>query len=371
MVIVIKFFDCFSGIGGFRSGLEQAGGFECVGFCEIDRHAAAAYKAIYNTEKEAYYSDITTIDTAGIPDFDLLVGGLPCQPYSVASANRRGLDDPRGALFFEFARIIREKRPAAFFVENVPFLLSHNSGETFEKILGTFSELGYYVEWMVYNSSAFGLPQSRRRLYIVGYTDAKCAGKIFPVDCGAEKAPKELIGGMQGQRVYDVSGSAVTICACGHSDVRRPCRTLVTASQHPVASAGGWGGKTGLYFIDLNPNPQITEKARCLIARYDSGISNHKGVNSGVFIEGNDPKAISFYDKDGNYRVGRIRKLMPCESWMLQGFSREQFDKAAELGMSDGHLYRLAGNAVSVPVIKAIGKKIRDVIFSGGDDKIA
>ena len=345
MIIAIKFFDCFSGIGGFRSGLEQAGGFECVGFCEIDHHASAAYKAIYNTEKEVYYNDISRIDTAEMPDFDLLVGGLPCQPYSVASANRRGLDDPRGALFFEFARIIREKRPAAFFVENVPFLLSHNSGKTFEKILGTFSKLGYYVEWMVYNSSAFGLPQSRRRLYIVGYTDEKCAGKIFPVDCGAEKAPKELIGGMQGQRVYDVSGSAVTQCA----------------------STGGWGGKTGLYFIDLNPNPQLTEKARCLIARYDSGISNHKGVNSGVFIEGDNPKAISFYDKDGNYRVGRIRKLMPCESWMLQGFSREQFDKAAALGMSDGHLYRLAGNAVSVPVIKAIGKKIRDIIFDGGE----
>lgn len=105
-----------------------------------------AYKAIYNTEKEAYYSDITTIDTAGMPDFDLLVGGLPCQPYSVASSNRRGLDDSRGALFFEFARIIGEKQPAAFFVENVPFLLSHNSGETFEKILGTFSELGYCTE---------------------------------------------------------------------------------------------------------------------------------------------------------------------------------------------------------------------------------
>lgn len=146
MIIATRFFDMFAGIGGFRSGLEQAGGFKCVGFCEIDHHASAAYKAIYNTEKEAYYSDITKIDTAGMPDFDLLVGGLPCQPYSVASANRRGLDDPRGALFFEFARIIGEKRPAAFFVENVPFLLSHNSGKTFEKILGTFSELGYCAE---------------------------------------------------------------------------------------------------------------------------------------------------------------------------------------------------------------------------------
>ena len=328
--------------------MEQAGGYECVGFCEIDKYASAAYKAMYDTEKEAYYSDITKIDTAGMPDFDLLTGGFPCQSYSVCGYGR-GFDDPRGALFFELARIVKEKRPAAFLFENVPRLISHDSFRTFQTVLCTLSELGYCLEWMVHNSARFGVPQSRKRVYIVGHCRPECAGRIFPVDCGAEKAPKELIGGMQGQRVYDVRGSAVTQCA----------------------SAGGWGGKTGLYFIDLNPNPQLTEKARCLIARYDSGISNHKGVNSGVFIEGDDPKAISFYDKDGNYRVGRIRKLIPCESWTLQGFSREQFDKVAALGMSDGHLYCLAGNAVSVPVIKAIGKKIRDIIFSEGDDKIA
>ena len=327
--------------------MEQAGGYECVGFCEIDKYASAAYKAMYDTEKEAYYSDITKIDTAGMPDFDLLTGGFPCQSYSVCGYGR-GFDDPRGALFFELARIVKEKRPAAFLFENVPRLISHDSFRTFQTVLCTLSELGYCLEWMVHNSARFGVPQSRKRVYIVGHCRPECAGRIFPVDCGAEKAPKELIGGMQGQRVYDISGSAITQCA----------------------SAGGWGGKTGLYFIDLNPNPQLTEKARCLIARYDSGISNHKGVNSGVFIEGDNPKAISFYDKDGNYRVGRIRKLMPCESWMLQGFSREQFDKAAALGMSDGHLYRLAGNAVSVPVIKAICKKIRDIIFDEGE-KIA
>lgn len=79
--IAIKFFDCFAGIGGFRSGLEQAGGFECIGFCEIDKHAAAAYRAMYDTEGEIFYDDITRIDTARMPDFDLFVGGFPCQAY--------------------------------------------------------------------------------------------------------------------------------------------------------------------------------------------------------------------------------------------------------------------------------------------------
>ena len=201
-------------------------------------------------------------------------------------------------------------------------------------------------------------------LAVKRFSDTVC---VFLVPFG--RLGKLLVGG--GRRNIGACLIAPREINVLSDDLRSCCRTLATASQHPVASAGGWGGKTGLYFIDLNSNPQLTEKARCLIARYDSGISNHKGVNSGVFIEGDDPKAISFYDKDGNYRVGRIRKLMPCESWMLQGFSREQFDKAAALGTSDGHLYRLAGNAVSVPVIKAIGKKIGDAIFSEGDDKIA
>ena len=149
MVIAIKFFDCFSGIGGFRSGLEQAGGFECVGFCEIDHHASAAYKAIYNTEKEVYYNDISRIDTAGMPDFDLLVGGLPCQPYSVASANRRGLDDPRGTLFFEFARIIGEKRPAAFSSKMYPFSYHITPAKRLRKSSARFWSWGIALRWII------------------------------------------------------------------------------------------------------------------------------------------------------------------------------------------------------------------------------
>jgi len=103
-----------------------------------------------------------------MPDFDLFVGGFPCQSFSCCGFGR-GFDDPRGALFFELARIIKDKQPAAFFLENVPALIGHRSGETFRTILYTLSELGYCVEWMVHNSARFGVPQSRRRTYIVGY----------------------------------------------------------------------------------------------------------------------------------------------------------------------------------------------------------
>ena len=328
--------------------MEQAGGFECVGFCEIDPKAAAAYRAMYDTEKEVYYNNVTTIDTAGMPDFDLLTGGFPCQSFSNAGFGK-GFDDPRGALFFELARIVREKQPAAFLFENVPRLISHDKFRTFQTVLCTLSELGYCIEWMVHNSACFGVPQSRRRLYIAGHRRPECAGKIFPVQCGNCKAPVQIIGGPQGSRLYSANGTAITQCA----------------------GEGGVGAKTGVYFFDMNPDPDFTENARCLIARYDSGVGNHKGVNSGIFIEGDRTGAVRFVDKNGVFHIGRLRKLMPCESWKLQGFTQEQFDKVVALGFCDGHLYRFAGNAVSVPVIKAIGEKIRDIIFSDGGEKIA
>ena len=152
----------------------------------------------------------------------------------------------------------------------------------------------------------------------------------------------------QGQRIYDPDGIACTLCA----------------------GSGGWGGKTGLYFIDMNNNPVITDEARCITARQDSGISNHKGEHSGVLIEEGLRSVINPYetmllitvqDRHGKYHTGRVRKLMPVECWRLQGFTDEQFCKAKATGLSDGLLYKMAGNAVTVPVITAIGKKILEV----------
>ena len=107
---MIRFFDIFAGIGGFRSGLERAGGFECVGYCEVDKYAKQAYEALYDTSKEVYYDDARTIDPETMPDFDLICGGFPCQSFSIAG-KRRGFDDTRGTLFFEIARIAAVKRP--------------------------------------------------------------------------------------------------------------------------------------------------------------------------------------------------------------------------------------------------------------------
>ena len=174
----IKFFDMFAGIGGFRSGLEAIGGFECVGYCEIDRYAKQAYEAMYDTGGELYFDDARKIIPEQLPDFDLICGGFPCQSFSIAGA-RKGFDDTRGTLFFEIARIAAVKRPKYIFLENVPGLLNHDKGRTFETILNTLDELGYDVVWQVLNSKNFGVPQSRKRVYIIGYLRGQCAGEIL------------------------------------------------------------------------------------------------------------------------------------------------------------------------------------------------
>lgn len=359
--MAIRFFDMFSGIGGFRSGLTAVGGFECVGHCEIDKYANKAYCAMYETKGEQYYEDARSIDPETMPDFEILCAGFPCQAFSIAG-KRLGFEDTRGTLFFEVARILAVKRPPFVFLENVPGLLSHNEGRTLKTIFEVLVELGYNLEWCVCNSKYFGVPQQRKRLYIIGYLDCRCTGEIFPLEQGDAENLKQIIPGTQGERVYTTDGVACTLCAGG----------------------GGMGGKTGLYFIDMNQEPLITDEARCITARQDSGISNRRGEHSGVFIE-EAPRAvispdrenvrqqgrrmkepdeemftITAQDRHGIYHKGRIRKLMPIECWRLQGFSDEQFNKVVASGIKDVQLYKMAGNSVSVPVISAIGRKIKE-----------
>ena len=167
----------FAGIGGFRAGLTRAGGFQCVGHCEIDKYADASYRAIHDIRKEeVYYPDATKIDPGGMPDFDLLCAGFPCQSWS-ASGHKLGFADPRGALFFEIARLAEARKPAYLLLENVPRILLHDQGRAFATILSTLHELGYGLEWNVCDSADHQVPQSRRRVYIVGYLDPRCAGQ--------------------------------------------------------------------------------------------------------------------------------------------------------------------------------------------------
>ena len=180
----MKFIDLFSGIGGFRLGMESAG-HECVAFCEIDKFARASYKAIHDTEGETEYHDITKVTDEQWRGFrgtvDVICGGFPCQAFSVAGKRLGFLDKTRGTLFFEIARAAEQIKPRFLFLENVKGLLSHERGDTFRTILSTLDELGYDAEWQVLNSKNFGVPQNRERVFIIGHLRETSGREVFPI----------------------------------------------------------------------------------------------------------------------------------------------------------------------------------------------
>ena len=367
----ITYIDLFSGIGGFREGLSRAGDFVCVGHCEIDKYADQSYRALFDTKGEWFREDVREADPDEMPDFDLLCGGFPCQSFSIAG-HRGGFADPRGTLFFEIARLTAAKRPAYLLLENVPGLLNHDRGRTFAAILHTLDGLGYGVEWQVLNSKDFGVPQSRKRVYLVGYLDEKCRGKILPFIETAGTPLKQIRPGAQGERIYSPEGVSCTL----------------------TSQAGGMGGKTGLYctgvpikentkkgykmaypgdsislayarrnirrgrvgreiantltassdqgtpcFVDINEDPAFTSYARCLTARQSSGFHKHRGEASGV------------------WNGCRIRRLTPKECLRLQGWQDNRIEKVLAI-QSDAQLYKQAGNGVTVTVVEAIGKRL-------------
>ena len=314
----IKFFDMFSGIGGFRAGLNRAGGFECIGHCEIDKYANASYKALHNPkESEIYYEDATTIDTDTLPEFDLLCAGFPCQAFSIAG-KRQGFLDPRGTLFFEIARVARARKPAYLLLENVPGLLSHDKGRTFAAILHELCELGYSVEWQVLNSKDFGVPQARRRVFVVGYLDAKCSGKVLPLRQANQKTFVQLIGGAQDSRVFAENSDCVLQIKEG---TKRGYKEAVP------------GDSVDLSYPDLN-----TRRGR--VGRSIAHTLNTGGSQGTVTV------------------LGRIRRLMPRECFRLQGFTDEQIDRLPG-NISDTQAYKQAGNAVTVNVVHALGLRLK------------
>lgn len=166
----------FTGAGGFELGIGSRA--ECVGFSEIDKYASQLLSIKWPTIKN--YGDATKINERKLPDFDLLVGGFPCQSFSIAG-KRKGFDDTRGTLFFDIARILAHKKPKHLVLENVKGLLSHDGGRTFQTIIRVLTDLGYFIEWQVLNSKNFGVPQNRERVFIVGYLGGQPRPKVFPV----------------------------------------------------------------------------------------------------------------------------------------------------------------------------------------------
>lgn len=202
-----KFIDLFAGIGGFHLAFHNVGA-ECVFVSEWDEAARKTYKAnfekvspdIFIDEGNLFVGDITKINAHDIPDFDILTGGFPCQPFSQAGL-KKGFNEARGTLFFDVARILKAKQPSAFFLENVRGLLSHNGGKTFDTIRRILTDdLGYSFYYKIVRASDFGVPQHRPRLYMVGFKD-KSIDFHFPEPTGLKMTMSDVFEGNAERRI--------------------------------------------------------------------------------------------------------------------------------------------------------------------------
>ena len=324
----MKFLELCAGIGGFRQALENLG-CECVGYSEIDKHAIKLYSAWYNDERN--FGDITKIEAEKLPDFELLVGGFPCQAFSVAG-KRGGFNDTRGTIFFDFARIMKAKKPKFAIFENVKGLLNHDGGKTYETMLRTLDELGYNAQWGILNTKFHGLPQNRERVYIVANLRERSSTKIL-FERGNDSADKveRTENGIIGQ-FYNRKGKTHQDLGVISSEGHSPALLATTHKNPRIVKIGDIDG--------LN-----TQYSRV----YDS-----KGVSTTINAQGGGLGA-----KTGLYNAGdKVRRLTPKECFRLQGFKDEMVELGYKLGISDTQLYKMAGNAVSVPVVEWVAQRV-------------
>jgi DNA (cytosine-5)-methyltransferase 1 len=320
------FIDLFAGIGGFRIALQESGG-KCVFSSEWNKFAKKTYEANFG---EVPFGDITQIDASDIPDHDVLVGGFPCQPFSIAGVSKKNalgkqhgfLDKTQGTLFFDVARIIEKKKPRAFLLENVKNLKSHDEGNTYQVIMTTLRELGYHVSSNIIDARDY-VPQHRERIFIVGFLQSEFGDDLtfeFP------HTPESV------QRFGDILEST--------PDERYTLtNNLWEYLQNYAAKHKAKGNGFGFGLTDLNG------VSRTLSARYYK-----------------DGSEVLVPQKKGE----NPRRLTPLECKRLMGFP-EDF-RISGIGVSDTQLYKQFGNSVAVPVVRAVSLSMLQVLLKDDRD---
>lgn len=299
------FIDLFSGIGGFHQAAMECGG-RCIFASEIDPEAKKAYEANYHLKP---HGDITKIDTREIPDHDVLFAGFPCQPFSIIG-NRLGFDDIRGTLFFEIARILEEKKPGMFVLENVKQLSGHDKGRTLQTILQTLRDIGYKVEWAILNALDFGLPQKRERTIVVGFLNNNVTF-TFPRGNGPGKLEEVLESEENVDPKFFASEQIVS--------------KRLEKHESPY--------KLSIWHENKSGN----------ISSYPYSCALRAGASYNYLL------------------VNGIRRLTPREMLRLQGFP-----DTFKIVCNDSQTRKQAGNAVPVNVIKAV---LREVLNAEAEAK--
>lgn len=314
------FIDLFAGIGGVRLGFEGVGG-KCILTSEVDPKAQATYFCNFGEIIPDKMSDITKIDEKEIPNFDILLGGFPCQAFSVAG-ERKGFKDTRGTLFFDIERIIEHKKPRAFLLENVKGLLSHDNGKTFQTIKKILEQkLNYTVFEKVLNTMEYGnIPQTRERIYIVGFAKDSFSDELS-FNWPSRIALKTTISKMLEKKQSDES------LYYERFDLYKDIKKEIIKSD------------------------TIYQWRRVYVRENKSNACPTLTANMGT--GGHNVPLIKERDS------GRIRKLSPRECANFQGFPKDFYIPKF---MSNTHLYKQFGNSVSVPVIQRIAEEMISTI---------
>lgn len=299
----VRFIDLFAGVGGMRSAFEAVGGM-CVFSSEWDKHAAETY---FSNFSDIPHGDITKISEQAIPDFDILLAGFPCQPFSSIGKREGFTHKTQGTLFFDVLRIVSHKKPRALLLENVAGLISHDNGNTLKTILESLEEIGYRVQFRVMDAAYYGVPQRRRRIYLVGFrTDQISAWGSFewprptklPAVLGAT-IKKNVVG-------YEISTHLQEVYI-GKMDDGRP--------------------------QILNPRTSSRVTANTLVASY------HKIQRlTGTFVA------------DGPTGL-RLLSIEECKAIM-------GFPKSFTFPVSRTQAYRQLGNSVAIPLVKKLAKSM-------------
>ncbi|MEY4480954.1 MAG: hypothetical protein RIQ84_116 [Pseudomonadota bacterium] len=308
-----KFIDLFAGIGGMRIAFEKAGG-ECVLTCEINKDALTTYKANYQpNNNHSYFEDILKLQISKVPQHDILVAGFPCQPYSIAGL-RKGLKDERGGdIFLAILKILKEKKPAAFLLENVKGMLNHDKGETFKFMVESLANCGYTVQYKVLNSMTHAdVPQNRERVFIVGFKNPKNAANFeYPKEIPLKKTIHDCL---EKTKVADNF----------YYTNRYDCYKEISQSVKSRDTIYQWRRQ----YVREN------KSKACPTLTANMGSGGH-----------NVPLILDEYG---------IRKLTPRETANFQGFPKS----FALPKIANSKLYHQFGNSVTVPLITKIAQQI-------------
>lgn len=336
----MKCLSLFSGIGGFDLACKRKG-IKVIEACEIDKYARSIYARQF--PGIPIHEDATKIKAKELPDFDLLCAGFPCQAFSIAG-KRLGFKESRGTLFFEIARIAKQKRPGLLLLENVRGLLSHDKGRTFKVILSALDEIGYDAQWQVCNSKYF-VPQNRQRIFIVGHLRGECRPKVFPVRKD-DKTHEEKRTNVNALQVAGHSGglhSQMTgIVVRDGIKQERNMSTSIDSSY--FKGSDNHGQRTLVEIIQLNKTKHASNR-----------IYDPKGIAKTMISKPGGKGG-----KTGLYKTEKgIRRLTPIECEKLQGFPKDfsKYGKDGEL-ISDTQRYKCLGNAVTVPVVEYILERL-------------